>query len=220
MGWNNSGNVKGPKGDTGAQGIQGVQGVKGDTGAQGPAGSGGDGVPQYITPLDQNMFGWSVPPELCSSQVAITAATAQLTRMKIAKTGTVNNVYFGVTNVAATLSQCKVLVFNTSGVQVAATADMLSGTVTNVLTTGEKVVPFTAPFDVVVGQEYWVVIYAIGTTGPTIRATLTISGINYGLTTSSPLRTSRKTGLTAQPTSIVKTEYVAFANQIPLFMLG
>jgi hypothetical protein len=186
-------------------------------------GGGGTAVLDYITPGDQNMFGWSVPPELCSSQVAITQATSQLTRVKITRSGTVGNVYFGVTNVASSLTSCKILIFNTSGVLVSSTAEMLSGTTTNVLTTGEKVVPLLTPLDVTAGQEYWVVIYAIGTTspvGPTIRATLTVSGINYGLTTSSPLRTARKTGLTAAPTSIVKTEYTAFANQIPLFMLG
>jgi hypothetical protein len=173
-------------------------------------------VLDYITPADQNMLGWTVPPELCSSQVAITQGTSQLTRIKITKTGTISNLYYGVTNVGATLTSCKILIFDTTGTLVATTAELT----TVVTSTGEKVTALVTPLAVTAGQEYWIVIYAIGTTGPTIRATLTISGINYGLTTSSPLRTARKTGVTVQPTSITKTEYTAFANQIPLFMVG
>jgi hypothetical protein len=184
------------------------------------AGSGGGSYlnPEF-EPGDQNMLGWTVKPEVCSSQVAITAGTAQLTRIKINKSGTINKVYFGLTNVAASLTSSAISIFNTSGVQVATTGDISS----QLLATGEKVISLTSGLAVTLGQEYWVVIHAIGTTGPTIRATLTVSGINYGLTTSSPLRTARKTGLTSaapMPSTVTKTDYQAFANQIPLFMLG
>jgi hypothetical protein len=173
------------------------------------------GVGDWLV-TEQKMLAWTVRPEICSSQVAITAGTAQLSRVKVAKAGTITNVYFGVTNVAAGLTSCAVQIYNTSGVLVATTAD-LSSTVT---TASEKVVPLSVPLAVTLGQELWVVMHAIGTTGPTVRATLTVSGINYGLTTSTPLRTARKTGVTVAPTAIVKTDYTAFANQIPLFMLG
>jgi hypothetical protein len=169
-----------------------------------------------FTPADQNMLGWTTKPELCSSQVAITSGTAQLTRFKIAKTGTIGKVYFGLTNVAAGLTSSAIQLFNTSGVSVATTGDISS----QLLATGEKVISLTSGLSVVEGQEYWAVFHALGTTGPTIRATLTVSGINYGLNTSSPLRTARKTGLSAAPTTVVKTDYVAFANQIPLIMVG
>lgn len=174
------------------------------------------GVRDYWDAGDQGLLGWTVPAELCSSQVLITAGSAQLTRVKIAKDGTIGNIYYGVQTAGASLTSCAIQIYNTSGVLVATT-----GSLTAVVTaTGEKISALTVPLAVQRDQEYWVVIYALGTTGPTIRATLTVNGINYALTTSSPLRTARKTGLAAAPTAIVKTEYTAFANQIPLFALG
>lgn len=183
------------------------------------ANSGGGGTVYYNSdyePDDHNMLGWTIRPVLVSSQVAITAGTAQMTRIKIVKTGTVNNVYFGVTNIAAGMTSCRIQIYSMAGVLLATTADIS----TVVTSTGEKVVPLSVPLAVTAGQELMVVVHALGTTGPTIRATVVLPGINYGLTTGSPLRTGRKTGLSAAPTAVVKTEYAAFANQIPLFMLG
>jgi len=169
-----------------------------------------------FSPADHNMLAWTLRPEFVATQVIITAATAQLTRIKIAKSGTITNVYFGVTNVAAGLTSCRIQIFDTTGTLVATTAELTSV----VTSTGEKIAALTVPLAVTVGQEYWIVIHAIGTTGPTIRASAALPTINYGLTTSSPLRTGRKTSVTVAPASVTKTDYGIFANQIPLFMLG
>lgn len=167
-----------------------------------------------FTAEDYGFLGWTVTPDICSTQQAMTSGTALLTRMKTRAAGNVSEILFRVTNAAASLTLARWRIYDTSGALLGETANISGG-----LTVGDKVVAITTPFAVTKGQELWVVFYCTGTTGPTITSTAQIPAVNFGLTTSSPVRTGRKTGVTGDLATVVKTDYVGYSNQIPLAVL-
>lgn len=163
----------------------------------------------------EGILAWTVPPELCSTQQTVATGTMIFARFKVPESGTVARVFFGVTNAAAGLTLARVQVYRPDGSLIGQTANLSA-----LLGAGDKNIAFETPFEVVAGEELWIVLYSTGTTGPTIRSTAISPSINVGLTTAAPLRTGRKTGITADQETVVKTQIVAFSNQIPFFALG
>ncbi len=177
-------------------------------------GLGGGGGSEFDV-TDYGLLGWTINPAVCSTQQTLAGGRAYLTRMKIAVSGTLAKVYYKVTNAAASLTKARLQFYNTSGVLLGQTADLSS-----LLSPGDKTTNLETPFEVTAGEEIWAVFYCVGTTGPTITSSSIIVPFNFGLTTSSPLRIGSKAFITTDLTSITKTDFTAYANQIPLFMLS
>ncbi len=168
------------------------------------------------SPLDYGLLGWTARPEDASSALVLTAATATMIRMKVAAGGSCGAVKFSVSTAAVLPVGSRIQIYSLAGVLLAQTGDISS----QLTSTGDKSAALTAPTVLSVGQEVLVVLYTLTGTGASLRATTAAAALNMGLTSSSPYRASRKTGVTVDLGTVVATDYSTALTQIPLLALG
>lgn len=165
---------------------------------------------------DLGMQAWTTDLALVTGALLMPTASATLTRMKVASTGTPTNVNYRISSTGSGVTAGSILIFKTDGTLLCKTGD-LSATFNS---TGLKTSPFTTSAALTKGQEVWVVLWCAGTTGPTLQATIATNLLNGSLTAASPYRVGRKLTVSAEPTSVVTTDYFNGIAQIPGFYLN
>ncbi|MEV7364262.1 hypothetical protein [Streptomyces sp. NPDC091299] len=201
---------KGDKGDTGdqgpqgLQGIQGIQGPKGDTGATGPAGQDG-----YVTdyPSEQNLLAWTYDPNMAGHVTAQSSGgvggRVSLSRIILREQITWTNIWIGLSGVdaAATLANCYLGVYDSTGTLKGVTADISSSLMTGAVA---KPLALTTPFTAAPGT-YFIAMLLNGTwttNSLTFKASGAGSSVNAGLTAPNLRYSSVLTGQTSLPASI------------------
>lgn len=168
-------------------------------------------------PADHGYLGWTIDPLLASTTFVAASGTLYLARVRVQTTGPITAVHLPITTAAAGLTVSKVAVFSTAGTRLGVSADQ--GTAWH---TGNavKTVSLTSPTAI---QDAGTVLLAgmvvVGTTGPTIRASVTAAGLNLNLTASSPGRAATLASQTDMPTSVTPSG-TTLATQVPLLALA
>ncbi|MGW4784216.1 hypothetical protein [Streptomyces sp. NPDC004230] len=198
---------KGDKGDTGAQGtqgLQGIQGVKGDTGATGPAGQDG-----YVTdyPSEQNLLAWTYDPSMAGHVTAQSSGgvggRVSLSRIILRQQITWTNIWIGLSGIdaAATLANCYLGVYDSTGTLKGVTADISSSLMTGAVA---KPLALTTPFTAAPGT-YFIAMLLNGTwttNSLTFKCSGAGSSTNAGLSAPNLRYSSVLTGQTSLPATI------------------
>ncbi|MGW4603716.1 hypothetical protein ACWENS_10645 [Streptomyces sp. NPDC004532] len=205
--------AKGDTGDQGPQGLQGIQGVKGDTGAQGPKGdtgaTGPAGQDGYVTdyPSEQNLLAWTYDPNMAGHVTAQSSGgvggRVSLSRIILREQITWSNIWIGLSGVdsGATLANCYLGVYDSTGTLKGATADISSSLMTGAVA---KALALTTPFTAAPGT-YFIAMLLNGTwttNSLTFKASGAGSSVNAGLAAPNLRYSSILTGQTSLPASI------------------
>ena len=181
-----SAGAQGSQGSTGAQGSQGFQGTQGTQGNQGAQGNqGNQGIPaSYWSAATQNWTAWTFDPAITNTTFAPTKGTAYYVGFVSPTSFTLNSISFVVTVAASVPLTCFVALYNTSGTQLATSADFATTLGTN---TGVITVNLTASYSIAANTVYYIglLIGNLTTTSPTLSSAGTTSTIqlNAGYTT-------------------------------------
>lgn len=165
------------------------------TGALTVAGAGLGAAPQ---PSDQGLLTWSADPFGATQDRPLSDGVLYLHKVKLNPGGLVSNVVLAVSVAGAALANCYVSLFDSSGTQLAVSADIS----TTLQTTGVKTIPFAVAYTATAGTFHvGVQVGSHGATSPSIRGgTGTIGLVQAG--GAAPYRFSQTgSGLTAAPSS-------------------
>ncbi len=164
-------------------------------------------VPQW-TPEDHNLKGWTMDPAgLAAVTGTITAGVVQLARVKVRRAGPVTNIHLYVTaaGVSLTTGQCFAALYDAVGVKLATTADQATAW----QSTGPKTMALAGgPFNVPPG-DYYIAMWANGSTPPGFQAGTLLSLANIGLAAPNLRNATADTGITTTGPATLGTQTAA-----------
>jgi hypothetical protein len=164
------------------------------------------------TPNDQGYIGWyPTHPATVVNNSALTAGQIILIRVVATKTGTVNNIDFGLSNSPAGLTNTFVGLYDTSGTRLGVSADASASW--NGAAIGRIRTALTSGVSVVLGTAYYVaVLVGAGTTLPNLLRGVQNNVHNGALGTGAQNVMQSGSGQTALPSSITMASTVANNN--------
>lgn len=169
-------------------------------------------------PMDSGYASWSYDPIAASNSTAPTGGTMYLSRFQVRSATTVSKVAIAVVSVSGmslTSGQNFLAIFNSSGTQIAATADITASVVS-----GELVVSLVTPVNLSTGF-YWGAILMNGTTLPTLaRAQGQVNNLGSSQTPNSRRFGSSGTLQTALPASFTPSGITAVTSQTYWFAVA
>jgi hypothetical protein len=160
-------------------------------------------------PSDLALLGWAYDPLAATTTSLSIGGTVYLTAIWLRQPMLVSNLWCIVTTVGAglTASQNFLGLYNSSGTQVAVTADV-SGSVPFITTSGTAKVAVTTPYNAPAGQ-YWMAMVFNGTTKPTLASAVSPSTYGHLTSAASAYRFAvNGTGQTTLPASITPSSNV------------
>ncbi|MFJ9645023.1 collagen-like protein [Streptomyces sp. NPDC101206] len=200
------GYVRGATGATGPAGPAGATGPEGPAGPQGAQGPAGQAA-QEDRPSEQNLLAWTYDPSMAghvtAQSVGGVAGRITLVRIVIRSQITWSNIWIGLAGIdaGATLSNCYLGVYDTTGTLRGITADISSSLMTGATA---KALPLVTPFQAAPG--FYFIAMLLNGTWATNSLTFKSSGagisVNAGLTAPNLRYSNLLTGQTSLPSTI------------------